>query len=117
MKQYNIFAHGRKLNEHPIEAENEKQLEAFIEVGLQYDLKTVTFEVVGESDKAIGPKDLVFEKTSSRTFKATFNGIYLYTAYIQAHKISYIDPAGIWDEVTKTPLEWFYRMPNFNLTF
>ncbi len=113
MKQYDIYSDDRKLNEFPIEADNEEQLEAFVEIGLCLDLKGVTYKPA----KVISPNDLTFEKTSENTFSARSEGVYMYHAFIEKGKISYIDSEGIWDNNTKTPLEWFKRMPNFNLEF
>lgn len=113
MKQYDIHANGAKLNEFPIEAENEDQLEAFLEIGMSYDLGSIEISPA----KVIHPSDIEFKKTSKNTFNAYSEGSPLYTAYIEKGKVSYIDIEGVWDNITKTPLKKFKLMPNFNLEF
>ncbi len=101
------------MNSAPIEAENKHQLEAFIELGLQLDISDVEIKEA----KVISPKDLTFKKTSNNCFNAYLEGEYIYTAYIENRRVLYISPDGEWDNITKTPIEWFQRMPNFNLEF
>jgi hypothetical protein len=117
MEQYDIFANGQQLNEHPIEAENKDQLAAFIEIGLQYNLESITILPSTSEKKPIGPNDLTFKKSSSRSFKVLLQGVYVCTVFFFEGKWVYIDNDGIWDEITRTPLKWFKRMPNFNLEF
>lgn len=117
MKHYNIFANGRQLNKHPIGAENEEQLHAFIEIGLQYDLHAVTYEPTQPTGKAITPNDLTFRMSSSRSFKVMLQGVYVCTVMRYEGKNIYIGIDGVLDEVTNTPTEWFERIPNFNLKF
>jgi hypothetical protein len=112
-KQYDIHTNGAKLNEFPIEAENEEQLEAFLEIGMSYDLGSIEISQA----KVIRPSDIEFKKTSKNTFNAYSEGSLLYTAYIEKGKVSYIDLEDVWDNITKTPLKKFKLMPNFNLEF
>ena len=115
MKQYDIYRKNSsvKLNEFPIETDNEEQLKAFLEIGMSYDLKSIEIRPA----KVIRPSDIEFKKTSKNTFNALCEGSLLYTAYIEKGKVSYIDLEGVWDNVTRTPLKKFELMPNFNLKF
>tara|TARA_R110000851_G_scaffold227027_1_gene379839 strand:- start:4 stop:219 length:216 start_codon:yes stop_codon:yes gene_type:complete len=70
-----------------------------------------------KKEQSIRPENLTFKKTSGRSFTAHFEGVQLYHAFIEKGKINYIDNNGIWDRITRTPLKWFERMPNFNLEF
>jgi len=115
MRLYNIYIREEKQNAHPVQASSEDQLKAFIEIGLQLDLSMVEVRPF----ETIKPSDLTFEKTSRNSFVAlNKDGEQMYTCYIEkGETVSYIDKDGIWDNNTRTPLEWFRLMPNFNLTF
>ena len=115
MRLYNIYIRDEKQNEHPVKASSEEQLKAFIEIGMQLDLSMVEVRPF----ETINPSDLTFEKTSYNSF-VTLNkyGERMYTCYIEkGETVSYIDKNGVWDNDTRTPLERFRLMPNFNLTF
>jgi len=115
MRLYDIYIREEKQNAHPVQASSEDQLKAFIEIGMQLDLSVVEVRPF----ETIKPSDLTFEKTSYNSFIAlNKDGERMYSGYIEkGGTVSYVHCDGTWDKDTRTPLEWFRMMPNFNLTF